>query len=347
MQIKEVVIQGLIKQSGSTDITENFRDDLSIVDERMEKLANDVLAIYGRNINNYGCFDPDTQTYPFYSYLQSYYANVNADADDLISLSKATCRLIASRMKASHSATGGYICFLRYESQSRDWLLVVVLKLKTNTGIDPTTLDLNESLVFDVDNLHEAARIDLEKFQSDSQPYLSFIKSSKRTDRVTEYFRLALGCTDYTDSQSHTDQTIKAMDEYFKDNDYTPEQRQEARRKAYEYFDEKKKRGEPVNLKAFSAIINDQAPDSFVDFIREKEYSISETFDPHPKTYMRIKRISAKFGNISVAFDMQDVIAGIIDYDEATQNLIINKPSDTLITKIKEAKGDESTKKTS
>lgn len=337
MQIKEVVIQGLMKKSGSVDIAEKFRHSLSNIDERMQKLAEDVLTIYGRNSNNYGCFDADKKTYPFSNYLESYYQN----KDDLVSFSQTTCKLIAARMKSSHSATGGYTCFLRYTNQGRDWLLIVVLKLETKTGINQKTLDLNESLVFDINNLHEAARIDLEKWQADSQPYLSFIKSTKRTDRVTEYFRLALGCTDYTDSQSHTDQVLKAMNDYFKENEYTPEQRQEANRKAYEYFDEKSKKKEPVNLQAFSAIINDQEPDSFVGFVKEKEFVVNETFEPHAGTYKRIKRISGKFGNISVAFDVQDVIDGVVDYDESTEKLIFNKPAAAIVQKIREAKGND------
>lgn len=36
MQIKEVVIQGLMKKSGSVDIAEKFRHSLSNIDERMQ-----------------------------------------------------------------------------------------------------------------------------------------------------------------------------------------------------------------------------------------------------------------------------------------------------------------------
>lgn len=339
MEISEAVIQGLSKVSGSTDVTEIFRDTPSELDERMTKLGEELLRVYGRLTNNYGCFDADHETYRFPHHLTEYHTT----AIDVVELSKRTCRAIAARMSGSNSATGGYACFLRYESQGRDWLLVVMLKLKTGTGIDPTTLELNESLAFDINHLHEAARIDLDKWQNDEQPYLSFIKRSGRQDEVTRYFRLALGCTEYTDSKSNTDHALKAVDAYCTDKGLTPEQRRHARQKVYEYFNEKSKAEEPVNLVALSGLINDQEPDSFLEFVRDNDLPVSETFEPHRKTYSRFKRITEKFGNVSVGFDVQDVLDGKVDYDPATRQLVIDEPPASLISKIDQAKGNEPT----
>lgn len=339
MEINEAVIQGLSKASGSTIVTEKFRDTPSALDERMTRLGEELLQVYSRLTNNYGCFDADNETYRFPYHLGEYQdGNI-----DIVDLSKKTCRAIATRMEGSNSATGGYTCFLHYKSQGRDWLLIVMLKLKTGTGIDPDSLELNDSLAFDINHLHEAARIDLVKWQTDEQPYLSFIKRSGRQDEVTRYFRLALGCTEYTDSRSNTDQALKAVDAYCSEKQWTPEQRREARQKTYEYFDEKSRAKEPVNMVALSSRINDQEPESFIEFVREKDIPLSETFEPHRKTYSRFKRISEKFGNVSVSFDVQDVLDGKVDYDEATGQLVIDEPPNTLIAKINQAKGNELT----
>lgn len=337
MEIKEAVIQGLEKLSGSNVVTEKFRDIPSPLDERMVQLGEELLRIYGNLTNNYGCFDNDHETYRFPHNLQQYIAK----QQDIVQLSKTTCRFIAGRMKDSNKATGGYASFLRYENQGRDWLLVVMLKLKTGTGIDPDSLELNESLAFDINHLHEAARIDLAKWQANEQPYLSFIKRSGRQDEVTRYFRLALGCTEYTDSKSNTDQALKAVDAYAVEKGWTPEQRREARRKTYEYFDEKSRNHEPVNMVALSGMINDQEPNSFTEFVKEKEFPVSETFEPHRKTYTRFKRISEKFGNVNVSFDVQDVLDGRVDYDAGTENLVIGQPPASLIEKINQAKGND------
>lgn len=339
MQINEAVIQGLSKVSGSNTVTEKFRDTPSPLDERMKKLGEDLLQVYGRLTNNYGCFDGDRETYRFPHHLEQY----NAQQMNVVDLSQITCRSIATRMAGSNSATGGYACFLRYENQGRDWLLIVMLKLKTGTGIDPESLELNESLAFDINHLHEAARIDLAKWQANEQPYLSFIKRSGRQDEVTRYFRLALGCTEYTDSKSNTDQALKAVDAYCAENGWTPEQRRAARQKTYDYFDEKSRSNEAVNMVALSGRINDLEPESFIAFVREQELPVSETFEPHRKTFSRFKRITEKFGNVSVGFDVQDVLDGRVDYDAATQQLVIGEPPATLIAKINQAKGNDPT----
>lgn len=339
MEINEAVIQGLSKVSGSTVVTEKFRDTPSPLDERMKRLGEELLQVYSKLTNNYGCFDSDHETYRFPHHLGEYQAgNV-----DIVDLSKMTCRAIAARMAGSNSATGGYACFLQFKSQGRDWLLIVMLKLKTGTGIDPESLELNESLAFDINHLHEAARIDLAKWEADEQPYLSFIKRSGRQDEVTRYFRLALGCTEYTDSRSNTDQALKAVDAYCAEKQWTPEQRREARQAVYEYFDEKSRAKEPVNMVALSGRINDQDPESFIEFVREQDIPVSETFEPHRRTYSRFKRISEKFGNVSVSFDVQDVLDGKVDYDEATEQLVIVGPPARLITKIDQAKGNDPT----
>lgn len=337
MEIREAVIQGLTKASGSDVVGEVFRDTPSPLNERMTSLGDELLAIYGKLTNNYGCFDQDRDTYRFPHHLQQYLS----EAVSIVELSKIACRFIADRMSSASSATGGYALYLRYQNQGRDWLLIVMLKLKTGTGIDQQSLELNESLAFDINHLHEAARIDLAKWQANEQPYLSFIKRSGRQDEVTRYFRLALGCTEYTDSKSNTEQALKAVDAYCATMEWTPEQKQEARRTTYTYFDEKSRSKEPVNLIALAAMLNDQEPESFTRFVREQEYPISETFEPHKRTYARFQRISGKFGTVNVSFDVQDVIDGAVDYDATHGQLLIGNPPASLIEKINRAKGND------
>lgn len=339
MEIREAVIQGLIKLSGSTVVTERFRDIPSPLNERMTVLGDELLKIYGSLTNNYGCFDEDRETYRFPHNLERYLDNQS----DIVDLSKVASRLIADRMSSASSATGGYALYLRYNSQGRDWLLIVMLKLKTGTGIDPGSLELNESLAFDINHLHEAARIDLAKWRANEEPYLSFIKRSGRQDEVTRYFRLALGCTEYTDSKASTDHALKAVDAYCAAQNWTPDQKREARRVTYNYFDEKKQAREPVNLIALSGRINDQSPESFVEFVQEHHYPISETFEPHKNTYSRFKRISENFGTVKLSFDVQDVLDDMVDYDSSSESLIIRNPPSSLVEKISRAKGNEPT----
>lgn len=334
MDIKEAIIHGIGKESGSKVVDLLPRTELSVVDKRMRRLGEQVLGKYGKSPSNYGTLDSDHKRYQFPKYLNEYYTNDLS----LVEFSTEALTLLASKIESAASATGGYALFLRYTSQGQDWLLIVMLKLKTGTGIDKTTLELSDSLSFDIDHLHEAARIDLKKCAKNDQPYLSFIKNSKRTDDVTIYFRQALGCTVFTESRFNTEQLLDSIDLYCDDKKLDREETLEVRRKTFEYCEAKKKLGEAVVLTSLSAIVNDQEPTEFLEFVRGSEFEVSETFDPHPTTYARYKRIRGKFGSVSVSFDIADLQDETVDYDEDNEYLIINNLPPKLVEQILKAK---------
>lgn len=336
MNIEEAIIHGLIKEKRNDDVTERFRTELSAIDNRMQTLGEGVLKEYAKQSDSYGTFDADENTFPFAKGLREYYqGNV-----DLLELSLTTSRLLKKQMSESPLSTSVYILFIRYENMGRDWLLAVMLKLKASTGVDPETLELKENLSFDINSLHEAARIDLEKWREDEQPYLSFIKKGRGKDDVTKYFRLALGCTEYTDSSYNTDQAVKAVDAYCKHKNYGEKEVQAARQKLHEYFDEKYNSvDKTVHLKALSGIINDGEPDDFYDFVKNEDIPVSDKFSPAKKIYDKLRVISGKFGTVSVRFEAKDVIRDYVDYDEHKKVLIIKNVPPALIGDIRKAKG--------
>lgn len=333
MQIQEAIVHHIAKTANSDTVTETPRTSVSPVDLTMTKLVEDVLGIYGKVSNMYGTFDPDP-VYQFQSHLTTYIGATQT----LVDFSTNATHLIAMAMKDSLLSTGGYALFIRYQNQGRSWLLIVMLKLKSQTGIDEGTLELNQSLVFDIKQLNEAARVDIAKWQSDDQPYVSFIKRSD--DQVTRYFRRALGCTDYTDSKKNTEQTLKAVDAYCLSIQCTPEQKQAARRVTFEYCDEKRKVNEPVNLAALSAKIFDQTPDAFLNFVKDENFSINDTFAPHRGTYIRFQRIRARVGNVQLSFDVSDLVSGAVSYDIAANSILVRNIPASLAEEINHAQGN-------
>lgn len=342
MQIQEAILHQISKEgqsSGAGSASVTPRSTRLSIDDRLQKTAENVLKIYAKSLSGYGTFDANETVYRFPVLLRDYAVN----GADFIVFSQSTTELIAKEMSQAFFANGGYALFLRYTNQGQDWLLVVMLKLKAGTGINPITLELLDTLSFDVDHLHEAARVDLGRWQRNQQPYLSFIKKRSGGEDVTLYFREALGCTEYTESKHNTQQMRDAVEAYCAEQDWTAEQKREARRRVYEYCEAKTKAEEPVNLTALSAVVDDQQPDAFVGFVRENGYEVSETFKPHKDTYVRFKRISRQFGSVKVSFDVQDLMDGRVDYDEVSDSLVITGLPEELINEIKthKAKTDE------
>lgn len=333
MHIQEAVLHQIKKAKGSSGAgssTVEVRTNLLPIDNRLERTATDILRIYGKAATGYGTFDVDEVVYTFPALLRNYVHH----GHDYIPFSHDTTRLIAAKMGEETFATGGYALFLRYTSQEKDWFLIAMLKLKPGTGIDDQTLELSDTLSFDIEHLHEAARIDLSKWQSDTQPYLSFVKKRQGGEDVSRYFREALGCTEYTDSKHHTALLMTAVDEFCGTQGWDQDQRYAVRNRTYEYCEEKDRAGEPVNLTALSAHIFDQQPAAFAEYVREHGFEVSETFKPHKTTYSRFKRIKGNIGNIKVSFDVADLLADRVDYDVNHNSLIIRDIPQYLVDLI-------------
>jgi nucleoid-associated protein len=306
------------------------------LDELINNTAKDINSTYRKKLNNYGSFDEDIVLYPFSAVLKKYISNEIS----FHRFSERTSELISHKMADQVFATGGYVVFIRYSIEGRDFLFILMLKMKAGVGFDEVNFTLKESFVFDVNQLHEAACIDIDKSMSGESPYLSFIKSRSTLQDVTKYFREALGCTDYVDSKQHTKQLLTAIDEYSKINKWSAEQRQNARRKTHEYCEEKRREDTPVNLTALSAILNDQDPESFINFVREKEYPINETFEPDVRTYKQLQRVDKKIGNIRLLFDVEDLINSKIDYVLQDKLVIIRDVPEDILRALRDIKED-------
>lgn len=339
MDIQQSVIHGVIKEkdtSGPDSVSIKPRESLLPLDNRVIKLATDVLALYGKLSNGYGMLGDDFEVHRFPNYLHNHLDN----RDDFLTFTNKAMAVMAEQMSQQRFATTSYPIFFRYTNLGREWLLIAVLKLKEGVGIDEETLDLNDSLFFDISNLREAARIDIEKWRNNEQPYLSFIKRGSGTDsESSRYFREALSCLDYTDAKYNTATVLRAVDEYCENQGWGPEQRQQARSATFDYCKAKKASDEPVNLTALSALINDQVPASFVNYVRENDYQVSETFSPHPDSYKKFQRLSKRFGSINLGFDIDDLVAQRVYYDDDDNAIVLRNPPEDLINDILKAQG--------
>lgn len=340
MEIQQSIIHGVIKNkdtSGTDSVSIKPRLELLPIDDRLIKLGNDILKLYGKLSNGYGMLGDDYNVHRFPQYLDRY---VNSESD-FIEFSNNTISVISELMSQQRFSTTSYPVFFRHTNQGRDWLLIAVLKLKEGVGIDENTLALNDSLFFDISNLREAARIDIEKWKVNQQPYLSFIKrGSGSNSESSKYFRDALSCLEYTDAKYNTDMAVKAVDDYCESQNFDAQKRQSLRARVYEYCKEKKDADEPVNLTSLSAMLNDQEPNSFISFVREKNYEVSETFSPNPESYKRLQRLSKRFGTISLGFDVDDLYSERIVYSSDDNSIVVRNPPSELVAEIKKARGE-------
>jgi len=338
MEISESIVHGIRKEKesvGPTSITVQPRTCVLPLDAKLMKLGADVLDLYKKLSVAYGTLGSDPlDRFPA---LLGDYAQRQTTIENF---SLQATRLIAEAMSRQRWSTTSFPVFLSYTNQGRQWLLIALLKLRENIGLNEDTLDLNSSRAFDVSHLREAARIDIEKWRTNSQPYLSFIKRGSGGDsESSQFFRDALSCQDYTDAKHNTQAVIRAIDSYCQSLSWSADKRQAARSKLHDHCREKKNADEPVNLTTVSAIINDQEPESFIKYVRDQQIEVSETFSPHPESYKTLRRISKKFRGVSVGFDVDSLFSEQVYYDEDNDALVLKNPPEDLINDMNLALG--------
>lgn len=335
MDITEAILHHIEKEQLKKEATLQSRDNLLPKSDSLSRLADSIHKRYSEKYVLHGSFIDNPEIHRFPVLLDQYLKGEKT----LVEFSKLSSELISGEMAKKTMTTSSFAKFLRYKSKGKDWLLVLMLKTSAQTGINLKTLDLDDSYVFDLQHLHEAARIDIGKLQKDEKPYLTFVKPRSGKDDPSEFFRDALSCTDLSEPKQNTNAVIDALDSYAEAQSWESARRQEARKALYEHCAKKRKDNEPVVLEALSAIIDDQNPKSFWEHVAENDFKVDSTFDPHPATYKKLHRMSHRFSNINLSFDIEDLTSGNIDLTDVEGEIIIKNVPEKILAEIRKAKG--------
>lgn len=296
--------------------------------------------MYITRSNSTGTFGANPTTHQFPVRLREYCSCELSFHDFTIN----ALALIEREMGKSLLASGGFALFLRYADSNNDYLLVAMLKLKAGAGINEETLDLEPTLNIDVSLLHEAARINLNQYAAAAQPYLTFIRGRSRKGDVTEYFRAALACENYTDAKFHTAQLMKAAGDFvnaredIENEADRKKERSEMRARLYECFSQNKSE---VVLQTLAAAIMPSDPEEFLTFVRDstvnEHYQLPHQFQPDKKTFSQLKRIQGRIGKtISLSFSVDDVQQSRVVYDPSSNAILLYEPSAELIRGIED-----------
>lgn len=349
MQIIEATIHRFQKAahtSGQGSVITQLRTTTLPIDSILQDVCTDLLALYNKSTDSSGSFGTNTNVHIFPVRFREYLDESLTFAQ----LTNATVDLIASQMENSRLSNGGYALFLRYDEPPNEFFLIAMLKLKSGASIDNTSLELLPTMSIDLDLLNEAARINISRFKNDVQPYLTFIKGARKATEVTEYFRDALACLNYTSASEQTKQLIAAADDFvFQRSDLQSEEmrqheRLETRRRLYDCL---RQNPSEINLTTAAAAVYPEAPNEFMDFSKavvdgERKYSFGDRFKPDRKETQKLRRIRGTIGTVNVSFDVDDVRQGKVSYDADADAILIKRPSEKLKQDILEHVDDTS-----
>lgn len=321
MLIREAVVHRISKnRNGQTEL--KLRTSNLPLTETAIRLITEIHRLYtSKSGKMFGVFRTDATTYPVSGFLKNHIDK----ASSFLEFTEKSMRIAKSKIETQNLATGGYFLFSKYKIDEIEYLSVVTLNDTQGASIDENTLEINDSFHLNLEDLHLASLINISNWLSgDSSKYVSFA-NSRSGKGISKYFQDFIGCDDTIDSRSTTENLVYAIKDYCKSNpEINPETTKE---KVFLYCKEKIKDGKPVFISDLSRIVNEENPDSFLEYANNEERKITGTFSPDRYGLRGLTKFSLKLRGISVSID-SNMINQTVFYDSESGTLTIKIPSE-------------------
>lgn|GEM_PF-934305 len=351
MTLKHLVIRELIKEADEAGASIGERGGLVNNQSAMaENLFNGLLGAFTRRSSlTHGSFNLEEQdAYPFISAFEAYIGG-DGQAEDFLQLSDNGMAELARTLAepTASAASGGYVIFSQYGDERYDYLLVALVRDKTALALD-ADLKPTEIMQINLDQLHQAARINLTNFRKGQDSYLSFIGSQKKDD-ITQYFSNAFGCTDVTPSRKSTGELIRAARDFCNEHQLY-EQKDQVVEDVVSYLERQKVDKQTASLPELDQVFDAYLPaekleqegvGSFSKFANGEPYEVSQEFQPHTSTINRFAKMKAKADNWQLDFSKRSLgemdSNKEIEFDEDSQTLTLRRLPSKVVNQIKEA----------
>lgn len=340
MDIINSIAHKIIKEkqeSGQPHVEAVVQHRLDVFDSSNQKvitLIEALLKIYKIG-KTFGSFDTDTNNHPFQLWIKDLYSE-SYSKQAFIELTLNTVNRIKITIDKQNFATGGYLVFVHYRHNGQTYFLVVMIKDKGGLTFSPD-MELTDVQSIDLDKLHQAARVDLNRFENGEEGYLSFLKGDQKKD-IAGYFTEALGCTDLIPSNVATDTVFHLIEAICFEAGLL--ENKSIRDNIHDFL--KDRHPNSVRLEEIAAKLNAQLPiefhDSFIEKANSDEFRISQEFVPNLTALRKYKKAHVKAGTWDLSFDKNalgtpESEAEII-FDANERSLTINNLTQKLIDEL-------------
>lgn len=331
MPIRHAVMHFIDKKpDGSPAVLHLASSDLP-VSGAIENLLHDVNDTYNAKTGKgWGFFRPESGAYPFSGWL----AKAMTDNMAFIDFTRNAAEHLTKLMEESNLSVGGHVLFALYTQGMTDYLAVAILQ-QVDTVAVTHDLTVAPSRQLDARTLHFAARINLSEWKSNpaSRQYVSFIKP-KGGRKATAYFRDFIGAQEGIDAPGETRTLLKAFADFVKDRDLADDTASEKSSELVAYAQAQDKIGAPVSLVELSALLDEEKPTTFADFIKAGDYGIAESFAPDKRTLTQYRRFTGRAEGMSISFEAH-LLGRKIEFDQEAVTLMIKGVPTQLANQLK------------
>lgn len=220
-------------------------------------------------------------------------------------------------------ATGGYVCFVHYETGGVRYYLVAMVKergaLRLNAQMVP-----EEIQEIDLSKLHQAARVNLQRYKENLDPetdetatdvetsYLCFIQT-RSGNEVAKYFIEALGCERGVSSDRLTKTAIEATIQYIKSIPALKPEANRYRRRILEqlrtYSD-----GAEISVDSFTHMVKSMVPadhleamEGLTPHLNGDKHQVPDRFRVSGRYLAKQMRVVVHAEKYNMSFDASDV----------------------------------------
>lgn len=280
----------------------------------------------------WGLFHVESGAYPLRGWLSKYLVGDN----DFLSFTTTAVEYLTKLMEESNLTVGGHALFCHYQ-QGLTQYLVIALVQETEAVTMTEELCLMTVKRLDLDYIRLAARINLSEWQNnpESRQYISYIKG-KQGRRINDYFRDFIGCQEGIDAPGETRTLLKAFSDFVESEDLPEESAREKTQALVSYSMAQAKLGEPITLDELSELIDEDQPKSFYNFIKAKDYGLSDTLPPDKKTLNKFRRFTGRANGLSISFE-QHLLGSKVEFDEVDGTLTLRGLPTQLTEQLKRA----------
>lgn len=350
MELKHLAIRELVKVAEEeTAEVSNNGGVMDVHNGMVKNLFESLLSAFERRSSlTHGSFNQDNEEgYPFISAFEKFLVNEDSpEGFNALTDSGMSQLAAAITSPSARTASGGYVIFAVYGSDRYDYMLVALVRDKSSIALD-STLNPKEVIEVNLEQLHQAARINITTFKHGKDSYLSFIGSKQKGD-ITHYFSTAFGCTDVTPSRKSTSELIKATRDFCKQNDLG-DRKEDVVEDVVNYLERQRSEKQTANLNdienLFDAYIPPEqaetAAGTFGTFANGGPYNVSHEFQPHTSTINRFSKVKAKSDSWQLDFTKKAL--GLtnsgkdIIFDDENGSLTLHRLPTKVIEQIRQA----------
>lgn len=310
--LKRAIIHSISKEKNTTVIAAIVKKTalLPIDNAAVLNLVQGVNSLLGKpgNVLSYGQFGDDMREGKFPGAFGDYVAKIE-DEQEFLNLSYCAVDQLADRAREEPFATGGHLLVASYETDTKPFFLVAMIKQRGGIVLDPDYVPKTIEEV-DMSKVHQAARMNISRYkevinlapvpadaEAEDRTYLAFVG---KTDQASGYFVTALGCTKGIASSRATSNVIVAVETFFSKPDLK-RHRTEARNAVIAYLSEQLQSGidaavSDIAFRAGGVLKNDQEAviDEFRIYLNSEQVKVPAAFPVHRTTLNKNTRIKAE-----------------------------------------------------